>query len=293
LYPSSQPGRLYVVDTDCETKGIPYGDSFSVATKFCLTRVTKHSCRLHITSQIKYRKNVMAIIRNMIYKAVIAGSVSNFSILSELLQEQCDISPDELDVGNRDSRLLKSASQDIHSMTTRRQVSNNDFLNQVSEGSPKRKAKSQRNVMCSNETGQSSTEVRYLKQKTMRPANFIVPLTLLFLFLMVVNGALIFMLLEIDIPNNSHGATRLTRNLSNMKDCSTLLKCTSSTSHQSKMHVTHLVKVYDTLAATTDLMRLIQRSLEQLLKEHIALTTAGRGSANALKVAQSFHQSNV
>lgn len=58
MYTSSKPGSIYVIDCECRTPTIPYGDSFYIINRYCLTRVADTKSRLHITSQIVYLKNV-------------------------------------------------------------------------------------------------------------------------------------------------------------------------------------------------------------------------------------------
>ena len=64
LYSQSRPGHIYVVDTECASAGIPYTDTFIVANRYCLTRISANKCRLRITSEIQYKKHVWGVIKS-------------------------------------------------------------------------------------------------------------------------------------------------------------------------------------------------------------------------------------
>ena len=84
MYPESRPGQFYLIDTECVNGGIPYGENFYVVNRFCIARVSSSKCRLRITSQIKYRKNVWGIVRSFIEKNASAGIVDTFTVLGQL-----------------------------------------------------------------------------------------------------------------------------------------------------------------------------------------------------------------
>jgi len=85
MYPESRPGQFYLIDTECVNGGIPYGENFYVVNRFCIAYVSNSKCRLRITSQIKYRKNVWGIVRSFIEKNASAGIVGTFTVLGEFL----------------------------------------------------------------------------------------------------------------------------------------------------------------------------------------------------------------
>nr|KAG5706742.1 hypothetical protein BaRGS_007245 [Batillaria attramentaria] len=72
-YKESKPGRNYCVDCECCNGGIPYGDSFYVVNRYCLTRVSLTKCRLRVTSALKFRKHVMGMFKGMIEKSAVNG----------------------------------------------------------------------------------------------------------------------------------------------------------------------------------------------------------------------------
>ena len=63
-YKQSQPGVIYVIDAECTPMGIPYADSFSVLNRYCLTRVSKETSRLRVTSEVKYKKSVWGVVKS-------------------------------------------------------------------------------------------------------------------------------------------------------------------------------------------------------------------------------------
>ena len=72
-----------MVDAEVINAEVPYGDSFYVLSRYCMTRVSKNSSQLRITSQIKYRKNVWGFVRTIIDKNVTAGIVEAYAALGK------------------------------------------------------------------------------------------------------------------------------------------------------------------------------------------------------------------
>ena len=60
----SRPSYSYVIDCEVVNGGIPYGDNFYVANRYCITRVSNSSCRLRICSRIIYRKSVWGVVKS-------------------------------------------------------------------------------------------------------------------------------------------------------------------------------------------------------------------------------------
>lgn len=60
----SKPGEMYAIEVESSNAGIPYADSFYIATHFCLTRGS-HSGEtlLAVYCQIKYRKSVWGFVK--------------------------------------------------------------------------------------------------------------------------------------------------------------------------------------------------------------------------------------
>ncbi|XP_020908813.1 protein Aster-B isoform X2 [Exaiptasia diaphana] len=86
----SIPGRLYMVQTEVNNEGIPYGDSFCVVNKFCMTKCSDTICRLRVTSEIKYKKSVWGFVRNMVDKNASDGLREYFTFLGTCLRKETD-----------------------------------------------------------------------------------------------------------------------------------------------------------------------------------------------------------
>ncbi|XP_031567029.1 protein Aster-B-like isoform X2 [Actinia tenebrosa] len=87
-FKGSVPGKVYIVQAVVNNEGIPYGDSFSVVTRYCITKCTDKSCRLRITSEIKYKKSVWGFVKNMIEKNASDGLKEYFTFLGESLRKE-------------------------------------------------------------------------------------------------------------------------------------------------------------------------------------------------------------
>lgn len=59
----------YIVDLISSTPNVPYGDSFSIEVKYCLSYVSKEECRLLMTSQVR-------IIKSFMMKGIVKAAVS-------------------------------------------------------------------------------------------------------------------------------------------------------------------------------------------------------------------------
>lgn len=89
-YKQSRPGILYVIDAECTPTGIPYADAFYVVNRYCLTRVSKEKSRLRVTSEVKYRKSVWGVVKNMIERNSVQGVLDYFQCLGIHLRKESD-----------------------------------------------------------------------------------------------------------------------------------------------------------------------------------------------------------
>ncbi|XP_025101004.1 GRAM domain-containing protein 1B-like isoform X1 [Pomacea canaliculata] len=89
-YKESTPGKMYCVDCEIGHSGIPYSDSFYVVLRYCLTRVSRTKCRVRITSELKFRKHVMGMIKGMIEKSAVNGLTDNFRCLSAHMRREAE-----------------------------------------------------------------------------------------------------------------------------------------------------------------------------------------------------------
>ncbi|XP_078591949.1 protein Aster-B-like isoform X7 [Branchiostoma floridae x Branchiostoma japonicum] len=86
----SKPGLFYVVDCEIVNGGIPYGENFYVLNRYCLNRVTSYQSRLRVSSEIKYRKTVWGLVKNIIEKNAGHGILENFKHLGRHLDKVSD-----------------------------------------------------------------------------------------------------------------------------------------------------------------------------------------------------------
>ncbi|KAJ3176505.1 SNF1-interacting protein [Geranomyces variabilis] len=79
----------YTVETKSETPALPYADAFNPQTRYCITWVSKTSCRLIMTCGILWHKSPM--VKSMIRKAAMSGmaegSVDTVNLLTKELAE--------------------------------------------------------------------------------------------------------------------------------------------------------------------------------------------------------------
>ena len=60
----SKPGEMYAIEVESINAGVPYADSFYIATHVCLTRGSHNGeTLLAVYCQIKYRKSVWGFVK--------------------------------------------------------------------------------------------------------------------------------------------------------------------------------------------------------------------------------------
>lgn len=87
-FQGSVPGKVYVVQAEVKNEGIPYGDSFSVTNRYCITRTSVTTSRLRITAEVTYQKSVWGFVRNMIEKNAVEALEDYFQFLVENLRRE-------------------------------------------------------------------------------------------------------------------------------------------------------------------------------------------------------------
>ncbi|XP_076332600.1 protein Aster-B-like isoform X1 [Tachypleus tridentatus] len=91
LLKHSKPGQLYVIVCDVVNTGIPYSDTFSVKSHYCLTRITNNQCRLCVHGNIYYKKSVWGLVKSLIEKSAIQG-LHDFCVdLEVALNKEADL----------------------------------------------------------------------------------------------------------------------------------------------------------------------------------------------------------
>lgn len=92
MLPCSRPGHLYCIDVESVNAGIPYADSFSVLTHYCMNNISENETSLITYSQIKYKKSVWGFMKSVIEKNCWAGIDDYFNNLTKALtveSEEC------------------------------------------------------------------------------------------------------------------------------------------------------------------------------------------------------------
>ncbi|XP_032664229.1 protein Aster-B-like isoform X1 [Odontomachus brunneus] len=90
MLPCSRPGHLYCIDVESANAGIPYADSFSVFTHYCINSISENETSLTIFSQIKYKKSVWGFMKNVIEKNCWSGLEEYFISLIKALSVECE-----------------------------------------------------------------------------------------------------------------------------------------------------------------------------------------------------------
>ncbi|XP_020297898.1 GRAM domain-containing protein 1B-like, partial [Pseudomyrmex gracilis] len=90
MLPCSRPGHLYCIDVESINAGIPYADSFSVLTHYCMNNISENETSLTIFSQIKYKKSVWGFMKSVIEKNCWAGLEEYFNSLVKALTVECE-----------------------------------------------------------------------------------------------------------------------------------------------------------------------------------------------------------
>ncbi|XP_023248581.1 GRAM domain-containing protein 1B-like [Copidosoma floridanum] len=90
MLPCSTPGQIYCIDVETVNAGIPYADSFSVATHYCISRVSKNESSLVVYSDIKYKKNVWGLVKTIIDKSFWTGVQEYLNSLVKALNIECE-----------------------------------------------------------------------------------------------------------------------------------------------------------------------------------------------------------
>ncbi|KAM3935575.1 protein Aster-C [Leptodactylus fuscus] len=89
LYKESQEGQYYSVDTEVFTHDVPYHDYFYTVNKYCISRASKHKCRLRVCTDVKYRKQPWGLIKTFIERNSWGGLEDYFKQLeSDLAAEE-------------------------------------------------------------------------------------------------------------------------------------------------------------------------------------------------------------
>lgn len=92
LLKHSKPGQVYTVDCDVVNTGIPYSDTFSVKSVYCLTKVSKRECRLRVFGCVRYKKSVWGLVKSLIEKSAMQGLADFATDLETALNKEAECS---------------------------------------------------------------------------------------------------------------------------------------------------------------------------------------------------------
>lgn len=90
LMKQSKPGQLYVVDCEIVNTGIPYSDTFSVKSRYCLSRVSNQETRIIVHGHVNYKKSVWGLVKSLIEKTAVQGLMDFCTDLEVALKQEAE-----------------------------------------------------------------------------------------------------------------------------------------------------------------------------------------------------------
>ncbi|KAK3925678.1 Protein Aster-B [Frankliniella fusca] len=130
----SKPGKMYAIESESQNAGIPYADSFTILTHYCLNKVSETESSFTVFADIKYKKSVWTVVKSMlrfislsklyllicfIEKHTWAGLEEFYASLDKALQAECcadeEIPEEEVEVAPKIRRRLRSSSRRLSS----------------------------------------------------------------------------------------------------------------------------------------------------------------------------------
>ncbi|XP_056415918.1 protein Aster-C isoform X2 [Hyla sarda] len=89
LHKDGQEGQYYSVETEVYTHDVPYHDYFYTVNKYCISRTSKHKCRLWVCTDVKYKKQPWGLIKTFIERNSWSGLEDYFKQMeSDLVAEE-------------------------------------------------------------------------------------------------------------------------------------------------------------------------------------------------------------
>ncbi|PAA59202.1 hypothetical protein BOX15_Mlig019202g1 [Macrostomum lignano] len=80
-----RPGRSYCVDVTVRSREVPYCDSFHTRARYCLRGHGPDSCRLRVTTDLRFTRSLFKIVRNLIDSSAKKGLAEHFSAMRACL----------------------------------------------------------------------------------------------------------------------------------------------------------------------------------------------------------------
>nr|CAB3250831.1 GRAM domain-containing protein 1B [Phallusia mammillata] len=90
-YKESTAGWSYGVDCIAQMHGVPYCDYFTTIMRYCMRKITKDSCELRVSADIKFNKTPWGLVKNFIEKNAYSGIDENFTKLGPELEEYFEL----------------------------------------------------------------------------------------------------------------------------------------------------------------------------------------------------------
>jgi hypothetical protein len=106
---------LYVVDIRSQTPGMPYGDTFALVTRYCITWVSRSSCQLLVTCGIEWIKSA-GMLKSIIQSNAIKGLQEGLQIEQQSLENQVrpgGASATKIDKTKKGQSMSKSSLPDF------------------------------------------------------------------------------------------------------------------------------------------------------------------------------------
>ncbi len=132
LLEESIAGSVYMVRSEADNEGIPYCDTFSVHSQWCLTQDSENVTRLKVHAKVFYKKNIwgLGLMKPIIEKSSIQGITDFCNDLSNELPNWIEM---ERNLGTVDSLTeLKINAKNIEYMDSVSSISSiNDPLAQI------------------------------------------------------------------------------------------------------------------------------------------------------------------
>lgn len=256
-YKQSQPGMLYVIDTSTTMASVPYTEAFFVEHRYCITRASYTKCRLKVTSEVRYRKTLWGLVKNIIEKNAAHGCSEYFQALAAELRAEAD-KIEQIHPGSHPVPKKKVRKR-------RRQIgSTSDAPVQRQGGDSKLKAKSAApsSPTKSKSKGQLSKDEKMIKLN----ADTMIRIMCFVLLLLVMFNALLFYKLwslenyanAIYLPYLQNGLRATDKYPQNQEEWAELLK------QQQVLHESELDRWREILSAAVILVDQVKLSLSEL-----------------------------
>ncbi|KAK5650620.1 hypothetical protein RI129_001649 [Pyrocoelia pectoralis] len=108
MLPCSKAGTLYAIDIETINAGVPYADTFSVYSHYCLKKISETQTSLIVYAQIKYKKTVWGLVKGFIEKNCWLGLDDYYKSLSKALYTESEEIIPTLKRKSRRRRMIRA-----------------------------------------------------------------------------------------------------------------------------------------------------------------------------------------